>query len=433
MNKKRFKRAIISIFLLCLPISCLNGCNKGNISEEMCVLVRAYGRHDVRQTVQFSGIVESRNEEIVTTESAAKIKKIRVAVGESIKKGEVICTFDTDEWNKKKKSIKKTLDREKAKYNIEVVKYQKKLENAKRKGNEEISYIRKTINEQKEIYDKYKKNFKKEEKKKDSASYEEKCLIAYERMMGAKEKYENSKIKYESTVLEQDEEEKSIEYDLKNYQLDNTYLTIKKEYNEICKLINEADIVANTSGIISEIYVEENLPSLNGTIAKIVDYNDKRITITGNERQFFSVQEGMNAFISLYGMEGKEYIGKVDKVSKLIEDSKFTAYVAIPQESELIVGMNVDVTIENMNLKNVYAVESSAVYENGEGFSCVLLAEKDNENQYVVVEKIVKIKEKSDEYMILESGELQEGDLVIQDIDMCSEGDIVCISESKSD
>lgn len=429
MNKKKIKKKIIFIFIECLLISCISGCNKVSIEQRIGVSVNKYSRHQVRQALQFSGTVESRNEEVVITSSTAKIKDIKVKIGERINKGEVICTLDTTEWEKKKKRIKENVVKEKKKYDIQIAKYQKEIENEKRKKNRKIVSIKQSINEKKQVYYKYKSNLNKVQQKKNDNSYEDRSLVAYENMVNAKQKYEIAKIEYENIVIEENEKINSLEYDLKCYRMDNGYFIAKKEYVEICDLIQNANIVANVSGIISEVYVQERVPCLDGMIAKIVDNNDKIVRISGSERQFLSIQEGMSAFTYLYGMEEKEYKGSVEKILKLIEDSMFTAYVSLPQDTELIVGMNVDVTVEIMNLKDIYAVEASAVYENKDGVTCVLIAEKDNVGQYVAIEKIVKIKEKSEEYMILEDGQLREGDLVIQNIDMCSNGDIVHISD----
>lgn len=416
--KKISSVLIVIIAILFLIVGC-----RGNeiydfpyIEVETSILQKK----DISLTTEFNGVVESENTHIIQSDCMEKVKDIKVKIGSKVEKGDIICTIDTTSLEETKKTIKEKLNIEKKKFKERKIDYEDKIKEIKKQ-----KFI--VLKEAKEAASTFYKQYKKLKKVYNNTEEGIQKYTTYEQMMDMSVLYEEAKQNIEDIKLSQKQEIGIIEDEYGIYLLENDYITLKKEYNEICRKIKNKEIISDMDGIITEIYIERN-EVISGSIAKIADMKNLNVIVSADSSRIYSVKEGMNANITCEVFKGKSYAGVVENVLSLVQDDMFTFYVSVPDESELLEGMNVNVKIERKRMKNVLAIEKNAIYKNDNNQDCILVV-REKEGKKITVEQIVNIIEETDNEYLLEDNGMIEGAVVVLNCSVCSAGDYVNIIE----
>lgn len=100
MEKKKHKKlyiwlAILAVVLLGTVLFFLK--TSRNANTETQVPVQRADVQDLSQYVTGSGTVRSQNVVSVTSDLTAKVKQLNVALGDTVKKGQVLCVFDSSD------------------------------------------------------------------------------------------------------------------------------------------------------------------------------------------------------------------------------------------------------------------------------------------------------------------------------------------------
>ena len=110
----------------------------GGDGEDMGVEVVTVSEQDMSQSISVTGKVASSKTMTGTSDLAAKVKTLNVELGDHVKKGDVLLTFDISDINEQIKTLEKqTSDAEKAKAR-EKAKLQRALDQAVADGNEAV-------------------------------------------------------------------------------------------------------------------------------------------------------------------------------------------------------------------------------------------------------------------------------------------------------
>lgn len=156
MNK-HFK-AVILIGAMLISVCNMTACNNNSENVDMVdgmyfENVMPYQAQDLSDFISVSGTVESESSMNVTSSISAKITKLNVAVGDTVKKGDVLCTLDNTDIQKQiddlETSIKNAsaLDENTKKLNRQA------LENAKYDQTIQLKQAQEGIDEAQKSYD----------------------------------------------------------------------------------------------------------------------------------------------------------------------------------------------------------------------------------------------------------------------------------------
>ncbi|MBR7084284.1 MAG: biotin/lipoyl-binding protein, partial [Oscillospiraceae bacterium] len=112
-KKKGIIIAVVLVFLLGGGVVGFASCMK-SMSDTMTAMtaggletIKAEKR-DITNTINVSGTVESQNIVKVTSKLNAKIKTLNVEVGSEVKEGDILCVFDSSDFQQQYDSLSKT-------------------------------------------------------------------------------------------------------------------------------------------------------------------------------------------------------------------------------------------------------------------------------------------------------------------------------------
>ncbi|MGN1329493.1 MAG: biotin/lipoyl-binding protein [Eubacterium sp.] len=142
-SKKKVIVPICIVLVIAIIAGVIFGVAKSNSGEE--VTLYTIGTDDIHETVSLTGDVSSGAKKEYKVGTVATVKEVFVNVGDEVKQGDVLATFDTESLDSQVASLQSAYDDAKDSYN-DAVENQK---NAKEKANllnKEISKLEKTIN-----------------------------------------------------------------------------------------------------------------------------------------------------------------------------------------------------------------------------------------------------------------------------------------------
>ncbi len=132
-------KVLTSIICILLVIAIIIGCifivNKSKSSTANYAFIRTttLSKGDIENSISATGTVESAETSSVTTSLNYKIKSVNVAVGDSVKEGDIICTLDTTELEsqieREQENLTKTKSSAQSSYNSALSNYNKAIDN----------------------------------------------------------------------------------------------------------------------------------------------------------------------------------------------------------------------------------------------------------------------------------------------------------------
>lgn len=464
--------ALIFVLLIAGLVSCVNRTVK-QIDSFSGVLVEPLAKQDLSTSISVSGKIESQSKVSVTSDLTYKIAELKVAVGDYVNQGDVLCVFDSSELNAQIKSLEEQLQNsdslnskqtsinnralseaksdqqdqlaaasasiDKASSNLDKAKaYKAQLESTYNDYQSQIANIKNLLSQVNETDDNYASLTEQLSQLTISAGeLLSQINEADSGISSCQDALDEAKTNY-SSVEKTTNQQIQAAQDSIDTQTNSSDNDARTELESLKRKLDKITVKAEHSGIITSLNVQTGSIHAGGELMTIQDTNALKLTVSIKESDILKLKEGMSAIVSGTANEDLEIKGTVTKVVDFASTSTnengestngYSAEITLPDNSGMLLGMSAKAKIlTSEENESIAAAYDSIFEEDGENY--VYRANPVDNGKY----KIEKIKVTkgvdSDYYTQISSSELSEGDYIVSYPDEVSEGDIVSVDES---
>lgn len=425
-KKKKWIIAVIALLLAAaVTVSAvfMHKRNGGGSEEDLGVEVVTVSEQDMSQSISVTGRVASSKTMSVTSDISAKVKTLNVELGDHVKKGDVLLTFDVTEINNQIKTLEKQASlSEKAKAR-EKAKLQRALDQAVADGNEAVKEASAEADKAYKAWAKIAADPDAEAEEVDAA---QEAYCAAEKAVNAAVKEGNA------TVLAAQEAIEDTEYVSGEDDSDTS-----KELAKLYRQKNGATIKAEQDGIITQLNTSVG-STPEGTLMRIEDDTALTIQVGVKAKDIVRLEKGMRAELTSDAYPDETFSGTVVKVVNFTSTDNgggetegsdsgdgYRANIVIDKGDGLLLGMNVKVKIFLQEGKKALAVPYDSIFEK-DGQSYVYRAvPAESDSEQATFEKVrVNPGEAGEYYTAVASEDLVIGDLVVSLPDVVTEGEM---------
>ena len=486
MKKKKSKKLRIILILLILFLVIFGGIRmlSGKMNQTLEQMantsqVETVKRRDLSDFISLTGTVEGASKTNVTSKANAEVKQVHVSVGDEVKEGDVLCTFDSKKIKEQISSAKDSIKKEEAISSNTKKQNKEALQDAKEAQQAELSSAGQSIQEAQEEYQAAAQSIADaralQDTKRENLAAAEKALKKAEKYAKKHPKDENGKkaleeantiyasIQAEIDGLEQQIQEtegslpelshaissaqntynstksatdKTIRdaqntIDMEKYQISESDLD--QTLKELKEQLKDCEILSPCSGVVTAVNIsvgDQNTPG--EVLLTIEDTSSMKINASVAEDDILRIEEGLPAIITTSATKEKEWNGSVGRVVRVKNKSTgspeegtvvsdYAAEINIPK-SELLVGMNAKVKVILQEKKDVLAVPYDVIRTDEKEQTYVLLAQPEEDGSMTAVRCNVLTGDEVDYYTEIVGGDLQEGDQIVYDSEVM-EGD----------
>ncbi|MBQ3583350.1 MAG: efflux RND transporter periplasmic adaptor subunit [Lachnospiraceae bacterium] len=439
--KRNYKIRLVVFFIInsILFVSCKSS-DKGLGGD------KSYGNEDfytikeseISKYIIANGIVQGENEVVVTHSPIASVDMIYVKVGDYVNEGDLLFSYkksdiqtQIDELNKEYEELKSrqeyTDDKNERNYQEAVAEKEKKTANAQ-----------KDIDDAQDEYDKLiikyndainecfniEKNMSDNKNDLDElAIYEEQYLQKkaeikeLEQSVSESEKtIELAKEQYELIVYEMQKNVEAMIDVINDEKYNNELSDLEKQIADKKSIIENVDICATVSGVITELYIEQGVTHMDERTVVISNCDRLSVILDVNEEDIKSVEKNMTVEIYI-GKKVDMVTGKVTRISHVNNEASSTYSVEVCIENDnmekTFLGMGVTAKIYTEVRENAISIP----------YECISIDEE--EKTYVV-----RIKEdnKSTEKILVTTG-IENSNSIEIISDIIKEGDRIIINK----
>lgn len=383
---------------------------------------------DLTKSISATGTIESKqSREVSANVNGVTIKKVNVSVGDEVKKGKSLITFDETDLQE---SLSEAQD---------------SLLDAQSEGASSIQKAKKQVSDAKSEYEEVKSDENSKVAKAKKAYEEAKKSKQKENISQAKTEYENAvstrknTLKQSKSSIEQAKE--SLETAKSN--ANKSIKEAKKQVTTAQESLDKCAVTAPISGMVTSISVQEGDTYSGGTILQIEDVSGYTISTSVDEYDISNVKAGQKVIVLTEATDEDELEGEVTFVAPSTESSSgssssqssdgmgmtstssssdgYEVQIALKTADErLKLGLTARCSIVEEEASDVFAVPYDAVSQNTNGESVINVSQ--GENGSVSKKQIVVTKGmESDYYVEVQSDELTEGMKVIIPTDTTSD------------
>lgn len=368
-------------------------------------------KQDMSSSISTSGTVESANVVEVTTDVASPIKELNVALGDHVEKGQVLCTFDDQEIRQQIAELESQNAAAKQADELSRQRAQRTLEQAQAQTQAKAA----AAEEAQKVYESVKQMVG--DKNQEAEAKAEALVQAQQALQAAQSEYE---------AAQQNQQE--AQYTLETL---GSTATDTKELNKLYQQLNHLTVVAEQSGLITQLNVSKgSIP--NGALMRIEDDKNLVVNVNIKEKDILKLASDQNATIKSDAIGTDEtFRGTVDKVINFAsattsvdgtQASGYSATVAVEPDTPLLLGMSVKVEILLNEEGEHLAVPYDAIAQDDDGNSYVYMAKKQDNGMYKTKRVDVTTSVSNDYYTAISSKKLKEGDVIINYPQEVSEG-----------
>lgn len=464
MYNKVFKSlsSLLLVVALTLTFCSCNNEDVYDLSESVDGAEKVQYR-DLGYNIPLSGVISGNDETSIYSTLNAVVSEVVVKKGDKVKKGDVICKFDTKDIQSRIDNLESGVTNQDSVDLLNKQKAETNLANAKSIRNLMISQAKSALDEANSNYNNACDNYNTylalyNEKIAEANSYAQNTPdetgenSSYQVAMAEATEYLNmyteyynslpdlkkaisdAEYGYNQTVLEQDSLVAEAQYAVDQYK-NSSDSENKANLSKLKKELENYTVYASCDGVVSELNIQqgalyqgEGLP-----VAKIAKEKGYEVVAYVPEKDIISVKTGMEVNISVTGTSDFNTTGVIEEVSlvKDTENSGFRVVIGIEDSKSLKLGMSVQANIFVKEVENTLSVGYRAVKEDHEcGYYVYRLkALADKEGVYELEKVPVEVTLSHYEHTQINSGNLSEGDMVISDPTAYIEGALVTLGD----
>ena len=445
-NKKKIGCLIIFLIVLALIIGLVVFLVSMAKKGMAMMNVPPYGEvavKDLSDYVNVSGSVSSSDSVNVTADVLQKVTQLNVKVGDSVKKGDVLCQLDSsalqEKYDKLAASAGKAQDAESYKSGILRRNLNEAKNNKVNALNKAQTAIDNAISARDTAYDRYnlavsqynelieKINAGEDDENgtlsKQAEAIKEMMDELYPKLPEFDAAIQQARAAYSEAADSADQLIQSAQdaIDAEQYTTGND--SVDDDLKELQEQIDACTILAPADGVVTQLNISEGSIPLNNNLMMIENTSDLIIRGKVSESDILRISEGMKCEIKTSATKDDIVAGSVKRIERILSSgsdasaSGYTVEISIDDpKSKLLIGMSATAKIIVNKLGNVISIPYDAVRggEN-EGYFVFTAEETDQPNMVKIVRKDIEIGFEGDYFVELKKGDLKEGDIVFTD------------------
>lgn len=396
---------------------------------------------DLSTYVNISGNVASSSTVNVTSDVLEKVAQLNVKVGDSVKKGDVVCVLDSSDLQEKYDKLTASADKAQDAADYKDTILRRNLEEARAARTNAVNQAQKTVDDaenartlayeqQKKLVEQY--NALVAQINTAEAEEQEALQQQLDTLNDAIDKL-NEKLPELDTAVEAahkgvqsarelaDQAVQSAQdaIDAAKYTLTDD--SADEQLKALKQQIDGCTVTAPEDGVITQLNITEGSIPLNKNLMVIENTDSLVIRGKVSEADVLRVEEGMECEIKTSATEDEIISGKVSRIERIISSNEnaaagggYTVEVAIEQNSKLLIGMSASCKIVLSKQENSLGVPYDAVYGGEQdGYYVFVGVNGDTPGTVKAVRKDVKIGFEGDYYTEITEGDVKEGDLIL--------------------
>lgn len=446
---------------------------------------------DLTESISATGTIASNETRSVSAKmSDVQVEQVKAAVGDTVKKGDVLVTFEKEDLEDALEEAQEALEDARESASEEVTQAQKQLTSARETYQEEKANLSKQVanakkewTEAKKTLKKLKKQLNKATNQQDKATLQEQVTKAEEAVSQAKSAYQTAKTNQSSTNRQNLSNVENAESTVSTADSngDKNISEAQKQVEQAEENLAKCEITAPIAGVVTAVNVEAGDTYSGGSLIQIDDTSSYTVTTSVDEYDISDVSEGQRVVILTEATDETELEGEITFVapstgstsqtsgtSQTADASGMTSstsgsdgyevQIAVKTEDErLRMGLTAKCSIILEEAEDVFAVPYDAVHEAEDGTNFIYVREDGTQSSgaeqesdiasedteevrgrtgteqkqegSTAVRKITVTKGmESDYYVAIESDELEEGMQVVMETDVTADS-----SDSNSD
>ena len=383
---------------------------------------------DLTKSISATGTIESKqSREVSANVNGVTINKIKVSVGDEVKKGKSLITFDETDLQESLSEAKDALSDAQSEGSSSIQKAQKQVSDAKSEYADVKSEENSKVAKAKKAYEEAKKSKQKDQLTQTKTEYENAVSTR------------KSTLKQSKSSIEQAQEA----LDTAKSSANKSIKEAKKQVTQAQESLDKCEVTAPMDGIVTSISVQEGDTYSGGTILQIEDVSGYTISTSVDEYDISNVKVGQKVIVLTEATDEDELEGEVTFVAPSTESSSgssssqsgesgamtssgsssdgYEVQIALKTTDErLKLGLTARCSIVEEEAADVFAVPYDAISQNTSGESVINVSEGENGNvskKQIVVTKGME----SDYYVEVQSDELTEGMKVLIPTDSTSD------------
>lgn len=395
-------------------------------------------KRDLYTGVSCKGTVSSENITYVYNAlKGTKAEVVNVEVGDVVKKGDVLCKYNTQDILDNINTIKSNISKLSVNSENELVQAEKELNNAKtlrnvmlKQSESNLAYYNELYVSAKTAYEKSKENYEKETDESNKNLLFSQMLQNQSDMMKWKRDIDKESLRYQLVDKNSQNSVDEAQYNVNHTSLSGSSEVDNNRLTELNNQIKNAEIVSPIDGIVTNVYVKQGALSETEVAFEIADTSDIQVNCEIHSKDILNVINGNSVEINYYGIQ--KDINYVETVEEVISDDNsstgFSAIVDISNKNtELLLGMNVSAYIYTEKKEKVLSVAYDSILSDNNETYYIYVAKTTDEETYTIVKIPVEIGMETNYYTEVISDELKEGDYIICQPEKYLEGTIVNI------
>ena len=430
-------------------------------------------QQDLSKFVNISGSVTGRNSVTIAGDPSLKVSKLNVKIGDEVKKGDVICIFDSAPLQEEFDALSENNTKSQGAANYSHSINQRNLEKAKRDRANAAAQAQQDINDaiskrdqayadynakvqqyndiNQEIENSYNDMInasdeeaskaaeaKWEELKKQSAALNEELNVTHSQLSSYDEAITAANKAYDTTIKNADDALQLAQDTVDQEQYETADSSTSEKLKKLSKQIEECTVIAPMSGVITELNVSEGTTPTSSNIMTISDSSSLIVKGKVGESDILNIVKGMDAEIYTTATGDESIKGKVERIeltssTSVIDGDTSNGYnVELSfQDARLLIGMNANAKIILDQASDVLCVPYDAIQKDENDNCYVWLAEESSAGTYKAKKIDIITGFEGDYYTEVTSGEIKEGDKVLTGNFNVSEGDTVALETSE--
>ena len=480
MSKTKKKGKVIKWVIIVFVLLFIAGAvfyvkNMGGSTEPKLICDSApVKKQDLTQYVSFTGAVSGKNSVSVTGDPTLKVQKLNVKKGDSVKKGDILCVFDSTSLEEEFNSLSDSNSKAQGAQNYTHGINQRNLENARRDKASALAKAQRDIDDayskRDKAYDDYNNKVNKyneinrnidtiyaemieseseDEAKAKEAEYESlraqaaalntEIDMEHEQLSAYDDAITAAKRAYEDIAKSSDNLIQNAQDVIDQEQYTNTDTSASDRLKKLSEQIEKCTVTAPMDGIITSLSITEGSVPMTADIMTISDASSLIVTGLVNEVDILNVKENQKAEITTTATGDEIISGKVKRVERISTGGSaetaggYTVEISVDEPEKLLIGMNASAKIVLDEVSDVLSVPYDSIHKDDNDESYVWLATDNQNGSYRVSKVVVKPGFEGDYYTEITSGSLKPNDIVLTGGYSLTEGDMVELYTSEEE
>lgn len=399
---------------------------------------------DLSEYVNVAGNVSSSDAYSVTSEVLQKVTALNVKVGDSVKKGDILCQLDTtalqEQYDKLVASAGKAEDAETYKKGILNRNLNEARNNKTNMLNKAQDAVNKATSARDAAYDRYnlavnqyneliakiptvEDETEAEQLSAEAESLKEIMDELYPKLPEFDAAIEQARSAYSEAAVSADQLIQSAQDAIDAEQFSTGNESVDDELEKLQEQIDACTIIASNDGVVTALNVSEGSIPMGNQIMTIENMNSLVIRGKVNESDILRISEGMPCEIKTTATDEEIIPGTINRIERILSSGSnaseggYTVEISIEDaDHKLLIGMSANAKIILDKVENVLSIPYDAVHggEN-DGYFVFTLVPTDQPGMVKIVKKDIEIGFEGDYFTEVTKGDIKEGDIILTD------------------